>query len=277
MLAAGYRKAYAPQGAVRHSNDMGVREYAARMFDETLGLRRVGQAVPRYSAPGAVLRALRGSLVDTGRILRDHDYGLGERLRWIVVNPAYHFARWDGLYHGARVDLADEAAHRAPLVGGASARDQVIRAFSQPGIMPRRRNRPCTVPVVMASTCATRCGPLTIETIMPPISRLSTASHPSRSARQVAQDEVDVVARDVVAPERRVVLVGRDAARLAMTQGHAERAQLGAASDGVADVGAPRDGDAEAVVADAQAVLRVDAVDDESLVEQADRLEALRG
>jgi len=108
VLAAGYRKAYAPRGAVRHSNDMGVREYAARMFDETIGLRRVGQAVPRYSAPAAVLRALRGSLVDTGRILRDRDYGLAERLRWLVVNPAYHFARWDGLCHGARVDLADE-------------------------------------------------------------------------------------------------------------------------------------------------------------------------
>ena len=107
VLAAGYRTAYAPGGAVRHSNDAGVREYAARMFDETLGLRRVGQATPRYSAPGAVLRAVRGSIVDTGRILRDRDYDLGERLRWLVVNPAYHFARWDGLYHGARVDLAD--------------------------------------------------------------------------------------------------------------------------------------------------------------------------
>ena len=110
VLEAGHRKAYAPGGAVLHSNDMGVREYAARMFDETLGLRRVGHAPRRYSRVGAVLRAIKGALIDSGRIVRDPDYRVGERLKWLVVNPAYHFARWNGLFHGARVDLDDDAA-----------------------------------------------------------------------------------------------------------------------------------------------------------------------
>ncbi|MFD4423032.1 glycosyltransferase family 2 protein [Agromyces sp. NPDC058484] len=110
VLEAGYRKAYAPGGAVWHSNDMGVREYAARMFDETLGLRRVGHAPPRYSFAGAMLRAVKGALADSARILRDPDFGVGERLRWLGVNPAYHVARWRGLFHGGRVDLDDETA-----------------------------------------------------------------------------------------------------------------------------------------------------------------------
>jgi rhamnosyltransferase len=109
VLEAGYRKAYAPRGAVWHSNDMGVREYAARMFDETLGLRRVGQAPPRYSRVGSLLRAVKGALVDSVRIVRDRDYTFRERLRWLAVNPAYHFARWNGLYHGGRADPDDEA------------------------------------------------------------------------------------------------------------------------------------------------------------------------
>jgi rhamnosyltransferase len=108
VLEAGYRKAYAPRGAVQHSNDMGVREYAARMFDETLGLRRVGQAPPRYSRVGSLFRAVKGALIDTGRILRDRDYSLRERLKWLAVNPAYHLARWNGLYHAGRVGSEDD-------------------------------------------------------------------------------------------------------------------------------------------------------------------------
>jgi rhamnosyltransferase len=109
VLEAGFRKAYAPRGAVWHSNDMGVREYAARMFDETLGLRRVGLAPSRYSRVGALLRAVKGALIDTARIARDDDYSLRERMKWLAVNPAYHFARWNGLYHGGRIDQGDEA------------------------------------------------------------------------------------------------------------------------------------------------------------------------
>ncbi|WP_448809340.1 glycosyltransferase family 2 protein [Agromyces bauzanensis] len=110
VLEAGYRKAYAPRGAVRHSNEVGVREYAARMFDEAIGLRRIGHPVRRHSWVGAMLRAVKGALADTARILRDPDYRLGERLRWLVVNPAYHLARWYGLYHGGRADLDDARA-----------------------------------------------------------------------------------------------------------------------------------------------------------------------
>ncbi len=110
VLEAGYRKAYAPGGAVWHSNDVGVHEYAARMFDETIGLRRLGLPSPEVSRVGSLLRAVKWSLIDSAQIVRDPAYSVGERLRWLAVNPAYHFARWNGLYHGGRVDLDDDAA-----------------------------------------------------------------------------------------------------------------------------------------------------------------------
>lgn len=110
VLESGYRKAYAARGAVRHSNDVGIREYSSRMFDETLGLRRIGHEVRSYSRAGAMLRAVKGALADSVRIVRDPDYRVGERVRWLMVNPAYHVARWNGLFHGARVELDDESA-----------------------------------------------------------------------------------------------------------------------------------------------------------------------
>lgn len=108
VLEAGYRKAYSPGGAVLHSNDMGIREYASRMFDETVGLRRAGAQPPSPGRVGAILRALKGALHETTRIARDRDYRLTERTRWLIVNPLYHWARWDGIFHGARVALDDE-------------------------------------------------------------------------------------------------------------------------------------------------------------------------
>ena len=72
-----------------------------------------------------------------------------------------------------------------------------------------------------------------------------------------------------------MVLVGRHASAVAVAQRDAERAELCAPADGVADVGPLRDGDAEAAIAHAQAVLSVDAVDHESLVEEPADLEAL--
>jgi rhamnosyltransferase len=89
---------------------LSVRQYGGRMFDEAVALRRMDRDVRSYSRTGALLRAAKGSMADTWRILRDPDFRLAERVRWSFVNPAYHFARWNGLYHGGRVDLADEKA-----------------------------------------------------------------------------------------------------------------------------------------------------------------------
>lgn len=109
-LTAGHSIAYAPAGAVLHSNDATVREYRSRMFDETLGQRRTGHAVPSVSPASALAHAAAGALRDGSRIVRDGDYALGEKLRWLVVNPRYHLARWRGISAGSRVALDDDEA-----------------------------------------------------------------------------------------------------------------------------------------------------------------------
>lgn len=121
LLDAGFKKAYAATAIVEHSNDVTFAEYPKRIFDETLGMRRVGQGRKRLSWVQAKLRAVRDVLVSSGRILRDKDYSLLAKLKWLVLNPAYAWAKWIGIYRGLSVDLADTAmiskysleAHRA--------------------------------------------------------------------------------------------------------------------------------------------------------------------
>jgi rhamnosyltransferase len=107
-LTAGHSIAYAPAGAVLHSNDATIGEYRRRMFDETVGQRRSGAPVPRVSGLAAVAHAGVGALRDSVRIMRDHDYGPASTVRWLAVNPWYHLARWQGIAAGSRVDLDDE-------------------------------------------------------------------------------------------------------------------------------------------------------------------------
>ena len=101
-IAKGFRIAYAPTAAVLHSNEVSVRGYVDRMRAEVRGHAASGVPLPRYSAAGAVLRAARGILTDSGRILVDTDYGLFRSLYWLIKNPAYHVARWRGIYRGGK-------------------------------------------------------------------------------------------------------------------------------------------------------------------------------
>lgn len=109
-LTAGHSIAYAPAGAVLHSNDATVREYRRRMFDETVGRRRSGAEIGRVPGLAALAHAGVGALRDTARILRDPDYGVGATARWLGVNPWYHLARWRGISAGSKVDLGDATA-----------------------------------------------------------------------------------------------------------------------------------------------------------------------
>lgn len=102
ILAAGYRKAYAPAGLVVHSNDVTVRGYCRRMIEETRGLQDIGEQVPSVSLPGALARAARAAARDALRLLRDPAYPRLATCRWLLVNPAYHCARWLGIWRGSR-------------------------------------------------------------------------------------------------------------------------------------------------------------------------------
>lgn len=100
VATAGLKTEYESNSAVLHSNDIPLRDYAGRMQAEVRGHAVAGTPVPPVSWPGAMLRALRGAAIDEWRILLDREYGVGATLRWLFVNPAYHVARWQGIYRG---------------------------------------------------------------------------------------------------------------------------------------------------------------------------------
>lgn len=107
LIAAGYRRAYAPEGSVEHSNDLTLREYGKRMFDETLSMRRLDETAAGFGLGGQILRAGYGILRDSARIVRDADYTLTAKLRWLAVNPLYHLTRWTNYYRAMHVRLDD--------------------------------------------------------------------------------------------------------------------------------------------------------------------------
>jgi len=107
IIDANYIKAYSPRGNVIHSNDIRLRDYKARLFDETLGLRKVGIPVDVPSIRLVVRIILKGSLKDVVRIFRDHDYSWKRKIYWLVLNPFYYIEKWRGIRLGAQVPLDD--------------------------------------------------------------------------------------------------------------------------------------------------------------------------
>lgn len=110
VIAAGMRKAYAPRAAVMHSNDLTVREASRRAFDEVVGLRRIGTVVPPMSHTQAFRATFAGIVRDSMRIIRDRQWSLGGRLRWLFVNPCYQVAKWSGHRRGTHLEVEVEPA-----------------------------------------------------------------------------------------------------------------------------------------------------------------------
>jgi rhamnosyltransferase len=113
LIAAGYRKAYAPRAAVEHSNDVTLAEFGARIFDETTGLRQIGTQIPPLKRWAMVRLMVRGSLGDSLRIRRDSSYSWKRRLYWLTVNPAYQVRKWASYRSATLVNLDDAAALEA--------------------------------------------------------------------------------------------------------------------------------------------------------------------
>ncbi len=112
IILAGHGRAYAGEGAVIHSNDLTRREFGKRIFDETVALRRVGASVGRAGLLGVAARIGWGVLGDSIRIARDPDYRAGEKLGWLLRNPAYHATKWRAHRRGTKVRLDDDAEIR---------------------------------------------------------------------------------------------------------------------------------------------------------------------
>lgn len=110
LLLAGYSKAYAPSGSVIHSNDLTLKEYRKRVFDETIALRRIGHVVPVVSRGRQFLRSGYGVLRDSVKIVVDRDFSIAQKLGWVVRNPWYQVAKWHSLYRATHVALDNQAA-----------------------------------------------------------------------------------------------------------------------------------------------------------------------
>ncbi len=109
IINAGYIKAYAARGSVFHSNDVRLRDYKARLFDETRGLRAVGIDVEQPPRRTVAKMVIRGSLMDSIRTILDGEYSLKRKIYYLFTNPIYHIEKWRGVRLGARVSLDDSA------------------------------------------------------------------------------------------------------------------------------------------------------------------------
>jgi len=109
VLAAGLRKAYAPRAAVHHSNDVTLRTFGARIEADMMGLRSIGTVIAPVSRSAAVAQWLKWSTMDAVAILVDRDYGVGSKLRWLLVNPWYHAAKWSAYRRATRRPLPPHA------------------------------------------------------------------------------------------------------------------------------------------------------------------------
>lgn len=108
VIDAGYMKAYAARGNVLHSNEFKLREYKMRMFDETMGLRKVGIIVPLPRIKQIVKMVLTGWIKDTIFTLRDGQYSLKRKLFYLATNLFYNIEKWRGVRRAVLTELDDE-------------------------------------------------------------------------------------------------------------------------------------------------------------------------
>lgn len=113
VIDAGYIKAYAGRAAVEHSNDLTRTEYGKRIFDETVGLRRIGFQIPPMTRNQQLRLTVRGTLGDAMRILRDPGFGWKRRLYWLAVNPWFQIRKWSSYRPSTLVALDNEHAIRS--------------------------------------------------------------------------------------------------------------------------------------------------------------------
>ena len=110
LVRHGYMKAYAPRANVWHTNEIKLRDYKKRMFDEIVGVRRVGKEFGSRCLPFVIKQVVRALTLGSRFILRDGQYSWKRKLYWLVVNPLFVVEKWKGVRAAIAVDLKDEQA-----------------------------------------------------------------------------------------------------------------------------------------------------------------------
>lgn len=109
LIEAGYYKVYAARANVEHSNDLRLTEYKHRIFDEIIGLRKIGVKVQRPSIKGVIKMIVFGVITDAIKTIYDPAYSLKRKIFWLVLNPLYHIEKWRGFRLAAAADVKDDA------------------------------------------------------------------------------------------------------------------------------------------------------------------------
>jgi rhamnosyltransferase len=107
VIDSGYYKAYAPRASVIHSNDLTLGEYKHRMFDEIMGLRKIGSKIHEPSMRSIIKMTSIGVIRDALKTIHDSEYSKKRKLYWLVMNPFYYIEKWRGFLMGVRAELED--------------------------------------------------------------------------------------------------------------------------------------------------------------------------
>ena len=106
MLDNDYIVAYAPAGAVIHSNQYTARQYLRRKYDESQGLRKsVGAIIPMPKRE-LVFGTIKSTLKDWHFASHDRAYSTRKKVAEIIKAPAYNFNSRLGTYLSNKYDDA---------------------------------------------------------------------------------------------------------------------------------------------------------------------------
>lgn len=109
IIDAGYYKAYNGRAIVEHSNDVFLKDYKKRIFDETYNVRlNSGAPESRISLWYVTRQSLKATLKDLPKIFKDKDYSFKKKLYWSVVNSLFHIEKWRGIRLANSIKLGED-------------------------------------------------------------------------------------------------------------------------------------------------------------------------
>ena len=109
IIDAGYYKAYNSRAIVEHSNDVFLKDYKKRIFDETYNVRlNSGAPESRISLWYVTRQSLKATLKDLPKIFKDKDYSFKKKLYWSVVNSLFHIEKWRGIRLANSIKLGED-------------------------------------------------------------------------------------------------------------------------------------------------------------------------
>ncbi|HFI0535317.1 TPA: glycosyltransferase family 2 protein [Streptococcus suis] len=109
IIDAGYYKAYNGRAIVEHSNDVFLKDYKKRIFDETYNVRlNSGAPESKMSLWYVARQSLKATLKDLPKILKDKDYSFKKKLYWSVVNSLFHIEKWRGIRLANSIKLGED-------------------------------------------------------------------------------------------------------------------------------------------------------------------------